>query len=466
MSESVPAGNAQARSLLQKTFKSGNFKDAYEGFSKLALDPKDDPRQVGDDLKQAAQCLQRLNRLDELDEFREKVIEIHKNNWRLLWAAAQNYMSYDHHGFIVAGKFNRGNKRGGGNMVNAQERDRMRALQLMVQALPPARQDDARNEVGNFLLSLGEMFLNNRGYSESWRLQYLSDLKTLPDYDPGWGYYREPSGAPVGEDGKPIYHTIPKSFEAAETDGERWRWCLEQAKEVDPNLMGAVSIRFADFLHQQFGVQTMAHYGWNFGRVATDDSKEDESGTFALHTLGENETIARLATGIKRFELPDEFNYIKIYRQIADEPKSGYRNGALEHLAQIFENRRQYPQAAAYWRRLLKEHSDQGPGKTQAVAAANRPDREELGPLRAVFDPARRQGGVGRVPVPQRQSRRFHRAGNQGRKASRRREGLHQFAAEANGMAEIRRFQHRLQAHRTKPEAVSGPRNRPVEHGT
>ncbi len=83
--------------------------------------------------------------------------------------------------------------------------------------------------------------------------------------------------------------------------------------------------------------------------------KNDESGTFALHTLGENETIARLATGVKRFELPDEFNFIKIYQQIAANPKSVYAVESLEQLAQIFENRRQYPKAADYWRRLLKE---------------------------------------------------------------------------------------------------------------
>jgi uncharacterized protein YfaS (alpha-2-macroglobulin family) len=353
MSETVPTDNNQVRTQMEHNFRNGNFKDAYDGYSKLALDPKDDPRQVGNDLNQAAQCLQRLNRLDELDDFREKVIEVHKNNWRLLFAAAQNYMTFDHHGFIVAGKFYRGNKRGGGNLMNAQERDRVRALQLMVQALPLAQKDDNHGEVGNFLLSLGQMFLNNRGYSEAWRLQYLSDLKTLPDYDPGWGYSHEVSGAPVGEDGKPVYHTVPKSFEAAETDGQRWRWCLEQATEFDPGRLNAVRMQFAEFLLQQFGVQTMAQYGWRFGRMATDDSKEDESGTYALGALGENETIARLATGIKRFELPDEFNYLKILQTIAAEPKTGKTVEALQSLAQIFENRRQYPKAAEYWKKSL-----------------------------------------------------------------------------------------------------------------
>jgi len=366
------------RNEAMKLFQQGNFKEAYDASRKLALDPKHvlpppgeelstgrQPRRPrrplpppGEELSLAVQCLQRLNRLGEADALLEAVVEVHRENWRKLAAVAQQYMNVPHQGFIVAGKFERGPRRGaqGGQMVNSWERDRIRALQLMVQALPKARQDDNHGEVGRYLLSLGEILLNNRGWSEAWRLQYKSDLAVLPDYDPGWGYYHETSGAPVDEQGNPVYHYTPKSFEEAKSDGERWRWCLEQAMEFDPGSKNAVRSQFADFLHNQFGVQTMAYFGWRFGQMQTDDTQKDESGTYALHTLKENETIARLATGIKRFELPDEFNFIKIYQQIADDPKTGHGDTSLEQLAQIFENRRQYPQAADYWKRLLKEY--------------------------------------------------------------------------------------------------------------
>jgi len=349
--------NQAVRQQLVKTMNQGNYKDAYDGFRKLALDPNEDPRQVGTDLNYATQCLQRINRVNEIDAFREEVIKVHKANWRLLWAAAQNYMSVPHHGFIVAGEFWRGNKRGGGRVVNATQRDRVRALQLMTQALPMARKDDNHGEVGDFLMSLAGMLLNNRGYSESWRLQYLTNLKELPDYDPGWGYYHQSSGAPVDAEGNPVYYDVPKTFEGAKNDGERWRWCLEQTIEFNPSRTNQVRKHFADFLFNQFGVQTMARYGFAFGRMQQrDDTKKDESGTYALHTLGENETIAQLATGIKRFKLPDEFNFIKIYQKIADEPKTGYGDQSLQQLGQLFENRRQYPKAADYWRRWIKEY--------------------------------------------------------------------------------------------------------------
>ncbi len=101
----------------------------------------------------------------------------------------------------------------------------------------------------------------------------------------------------------------------------------------------------------------MAAAGWRFGRAGVDDSQEEEEGVFALPSLGENETIARLATGIKRFTLPDEFNNISIYKQVADDDRKGVSGAAaLEDLARIYENRRQYPKAADYWRRLIQEH--------------------------------------------------------------------------------------------------------------
>jgi len=40
-----------------------------------------------------------------------------------------------------------------------------------------------------------------------------------------------------------------------------------------------------------------------------------------------------LPNGVKRFKLPDEFNYIKIYQQIAAEPKTGFAEAALNALA-------------------------------------------------------------------------------------------------------------------------------------
>ncbi len=344
--------------------RDGNHKEAYDVFAKLALDPADDPGQVSSDLTNAIECLRELGRVDEFDEFIEKVIAAHQDNWRLLATAAERYMNIaeryrtidEHNGFIIAGKFVRGHHRGGtGKPAYAYERDRVRALQLLVQAVDKSKQEKDANGVSDVYWQLAQALLGNRGFDEAWRLQYLSDLTKLPDYEEGYYYYRgQARGAPVNEDGRPVYYSIPKSWEDARSDGERWRWALSQVVEHAPHREQQVQFHFASFLRNQFGVQTLAQHRWFFGALRhEDDARKDESGTYALHTLGENETIARLANGIKRFELPDEFNFIRIFKDVAASDK-GHHVSALDALAKVFENRRQYEKAAHYWRRGLK----------------------------------------------------------------------------------------------------------------
>jgi alpha-2-macroglobulin len=355
---SADPGESAERAKAYKAYRNGNWKDALNIYKKLALAPKTDPLKVGDDLNMATQCLHRLNRVNELDKFREAVIKVHKDNWRLLQIAAQNYSNNTHYGYIVAGEFHRGRHRGGGRYSNAHAHDRVRSLQLMTDAVKAAEKEKNVREVAGFYLNFANMISQYRGYSQAWRLQYLTDITKLPDYGDGYGhyYYGRGKGAPVDTKGKPVLHYAPKSYKAAATDGERWRWLLMQAAELDPARTNHVRMTFANFLHAQFGVQTMAYYGRYFRGRNQDDDK-DESGTYELHTLKENETIAKLATGIKRFALPDEFNFVKIYQTVADN--KGYGEQPLNQLCQIFENRRQYPKAATYWRRNIKEH---GPG--------------------------------------------------------------------------------------------------------
>jgi len=198
-------------------------------------------------------------------------------------------------------------------------------MQLLQQALPLAAKDDNKSDVSLFYMFFAETLLNHRGVYEAWRLQSLTNLAELPDYDEGYYGYREYNGAPVDAEGKPVYHTTPKKWDTAETDGQRWRWLLEQTAENNPQMKDQVRMHFAQFMEQLFGVHTMAQgrfgRGFGFGGASDDDTKKNESGTYDLHTLKDEETIAKLASGIKRFKLPDEFNSIKIYQQVAvDEP--------------------------------------------------------------------------------------------------------------------------------------------------
>jgi uncharacterized protein YfaS (alpha-2-macroglobulin family) len=380
---------APDRDRAAKLLKDGNWKEAYDQYSKLALAPATDPSKVGHDLTLAIQCLQNLGRSDEIDKFRESVIATHPKNWRLLQSAALTFLHGEHYGFVIGGEFNRGGHRGGGKMVSSLERDRVRSMQLMVRAMDAVANEPDKRAAGQFYLDFSDMVLHGVDGSQAFRLQDLTDLAQLPDYeenphamyggrryyrgyDPyggygGHGYGMSRGGAPVNEDGSPVFHTIPKTWADSKSDGQRWRWLLVQAMELDSNRKVEARFRFANFLKQQFGVQTMAGYGYGygygrplFGRQA-DDAKENESGPYAVSTLKETETIAQFATGIKRFDLPDEFNYIKAFQQIADEHKGNeLARQALNHLGQSFEDRQQYEAAATYWKRGFTEYPHDG----------------------------------------------------------------------------------------------------------
>jgi uncharacterized protein YfaS (alpha-2-macroglobulin family) len=348
----APRG-ADLAKLARQQFQNGNVKDAFASYRSLLTDPTYDGVGIDEHLANAVQCLNRLNRVPEADALLEDTAKAHVGKWRILAAVARGYGYVRKDGFIVAGKFERGSHRGGGEYAMAGDRDRVRALQLLAECLPLVADESDASQAAHFYFQLGDAFLNQWQGPQAWRLQELTDLTKLPDYELGYGYGGAAPGAPVDEEGNPIYYRAPESFEEAANDGERRMWALDQAVKVAPDQKPNRLYRQAEFLQSQFGVETMAQFGYWFNR--SDD--EDKPQTFALDTLTDEETIARLATGVKRFKLPDDQNPIKAYQELA-ELNSAYAEHALERLAQNYENRRQYPKAADHWRRLIEKHRD------------------------------------------------------------------------------------------------------------
>src|SRR5262249_37130294 len=76
--------------------------------------------------------------------------------------------------------------------------------------------------------------------------------------------------------------------------------------------------------------------------------------------LKDDETIARLATGIKRFKVPDEFNFLKISERVANRGKNEEGARARDVIARELQDRRQYPRAASAWKIGIEEY---GPGE-------------------------------------------------------------------------------------------------------
>ena len=343
---------ASQRDAAMKLYRDGNYAEAYDELHRLVLAKNTNREALYNVVNAAVQCLTQLNRLDEADAFLEEAVTARPNEWWLLTDAANVYLNTTHYGFMVGGEFHRGPHRGGGRVVNATARDRVRAIQLLRQAVLLAESAHQQSEAAWVCSRLALAIFYDNSYGQAWRLQSLTDLDALPDYEEGWGHDSgQPQGAPVDADGNPVVYEIPTSWDAAENDGQRWRWALEQWVAWNPSARPNEQFQRAEFLQSQFGVQTLASYwGW-YPRAAGEG--ETQAGIWSLDTLGEEETIARLATGVKRFKLPDEHNFIKLFIAAAEG-----RPVAYQRLAQLFANRRQYPRAADYWGRALAATTD------------------------------------------------------------------------------------------------------------
>ncbi len=327
------ASRADRRAKAQALFQQGHRKEAYDALVALCAEPAAAPAEVAEDLTLGCQCLAHLERLDDLDAFREAVIAKHGATWRVAAAAAHSYLDYDHYGTIVAGDFHRGPHRGGGEWHNVWERDRIRALQLMEVARASAGTDATGSERASLSLDPAALLFMHRGERQAWRLQYKSDLATLPDVEPGYydGYGGGQHGAPTDPEGNPVFYAVPKDYASAATDGERWRWLLVAALEADPSRKRDALTAIADYAWELYDVHTMTYHA---------PASDDQTGPFAVASLAEDETIARLATGVKRFTLPADYDFVKLYKELGNHSKLG----------QIFENRRQYPKAAEQWK--------------------------------------------------------------------------------------------------------------------
>ncbi|HEX3450904.1 MAG TPA: hypothetical protein VHS97_21800, partial [Isosphaeraceae bacterium] len=157
-----PGPGSGERDRLDKLFRAGNYKDAFDGYRALALDAKSKSDTIRLEFERAIACLAPLGRIDEIDDFREAAVAVHQGSRQLLEAAAASCLDETHFGTVVAGKFHRGGGQGGGRSVRSNERDRSRALQLLVQGLDLVRLDADRTAAGGYYLTLARALMSGR----------------------------------------------------------------------------------------------------------------------------------------------------------------------------------------------------------------------------------------------------------------------------------------------------------------
>ena len=90
------------------------------------------------------------------------------------------------------------------------------------------------------------------------------------------------------------------------------------AEKRAPELRSQVLWRRAQFCQSQFGVQLLANFPTDRQIIKVQEGK------FALATLKDTETITRLANGVRRLTLPDEFNHLRLFQQLTEDEKGSY----------------------------------------------------------------------------------------------------------------------------------------------
>lgn len=327
----------------------GNWSEALEMYRNLVAVRENGGEALGDDLDSAWECLSRLGKAAEMEAVIRTAVEVHPDDWQAHAAAGKLYGQLPHQGSLRGTEFLRGDFQGS-PQVDSTDRDRTLALRHFAKAFQLLGDGGTPQERAVFF----QRFAAAVREVDAWRLQQLTDLEALPEFREMQMRRFRPNlpqnvGAPVDAAGNPVLYRVPESWEAAKSDGERWRWLLERFAATGEQARREADLTFAIFLEEQFGVQTLGSI-----RGRPRDDAETRNSILTRHTLREDETIARLATGVRRFTLPEGFRYIGILRNVAaGPPADGPAAAAVARLATIFNNRDQHEAAAAVLREGL-----------------------------------------------------------------------------------------------------------------
>lgn len=351
----APALRKQASELETQ----GNWKEAYEVRVKLLREVSD--IESGDDLDKALNSQRHLREHDQLDPLLNELTESKKDNPQFMEAAGNAYLNgHGHYGQFLDNKFKRGNFDGRGEYRQVSEQDRVRALQCFMEALRTVEKGGTDEIV--VLNGLKRALLDNRtGSHYLWRLFVLTDISKAPDYSENIDVITS-DGAPANADGNPSLIDIPASWEAAKSDGERWRWILQEIARIDPKQSSQTQLEWLRFCRQHYDVSTLAYYSW----WSQPDVKERD-GILQASTLKETETIARLASGVKRFTLREDYQFIPGLRELMRKDKEQTSWAAGDELVQIFLNRSQYPKAVETLKEVIELHGTNGEARTNLL---------------------------------------------------------------------------------------------------
>ena len=308
----------------------GHYAEAYVAYTNIVFAP--DGADVTDgnraqSLLDAPRCLAKLKRFDEAEPLLDKAI-LERKEFAVHVAYSQALGELPRYGKTVKGVFSRLNE--WRDEYSSVEHDRVKRLKcLEAIMLELSKQSKLRQRwFWNEVISALEMNGRNRG--AAWKLQELTSLTEIPQIKEkrNWGGSDFEEGpAPVDENGEPLFYGLVKSWEDAKNDGERWMFANTARAAVDDFGRRNSARTLGEFAKNQFGVYHLRGED-NLIKLIGD-----------LRSLDDDETITRLANGIKRFKLPVEYNYIRMWRELKE----------YDSIAREYELRYQFVKACEMW---------------------------------------------------------------------------------------------------------------------
>jgi tetratricopeptide (TPR) repeat protein len=312
----------------------------------------------------------------EMEQLLDEALQARPNSWRVKAAVAEFYFFFPDFGYMQDGKFLY-TRESRSDLLSCQERKRVRQLQLYAEALPLARQEQ---EGGDPSAALGERLGNDDSdcfipfdageyyifFASKFRSsdlgafarqQTLTDLSVLPDCAPVDRRLqnRDEKIAPVDEKGAPVFFAVPESFETAKNDGERRQALLNELLERFPSSKGAVCAARAAEAEALFGIKNLQSYHWTFlNEDYGDEQGSRQEGVWELNTLADNETIAKLPSGVRRIALPPEYAYLDLWREMLELNPAD--SNTRKKIGYEYQNRRQFDKALAVWKQAAERN--------------------------------------------------------------------------------------------------------------
>ena len=310
-------------------------------------------------------------------------------------------------------------------MVNATERDRVRALQLMVQAMPPGHEGRKPRRGGRLPAIAGRHVVEQPRLRRGVAAAIPDRLEDVARLRAGLGIRpRKPSGARSMPTAIRSSITCRRVSRPPTTDGQRWRWCLQQDRRNE----SAVAQSPCGGNSPNSSKTNSACRRWPNG--AGDSAAwrpTTRRTTRAARTPCTRSRKPRRSPGSPRASsgsiCPTSSTTSKFTSRSPPSRKPVYAIGGVGAVGPDFRE----PAAVSEGGRVLAaavEGSFRAELNAARMAATARPDRRQLGPIRADANAARRPGPDARISLPKRRASRVHRQRNRRAKALGRREGI------------------------------------------